>query len=171
MRCSRSYLDKLAEGEFQFIRFDKADALMCAMNLAHEWWTDPEFRSIYIDVDLEKLDREYPTRRPQSGGSRMTFPHGVAIDLYKAGVPVREIVSRVGAPSEQAVLQLISRLGLANRRNTVNLDEAMRLHAEGFTWAQVAEQLGAKTNTVKMAIWRMRQREKLEEYRKVRDAA
>jgi hypothetical protein len=60
MGVTRAWVDKFLGRRYITIQFDRADALMCAMNVAHEWLTEETFWAIYQGIDFKGLDAAKP---------------------------------------------------------------------------------------------------------------
>lgn len=169
MDVSLSWVHKFLEGRQVVLHFDTADRLMCAMNVAHEWLTNPIFREIYESVDLALLDKRKPTtRRRHFGGAQRQVNYQQIVMLFKAGMSRQEIMERTGCSKSQLERCLAveglrrNQLGLAGRQRKLNYAEAKRMHdEEGLTWAEVARRLGVDVRTVYQAMRRVRRGEQI----------
>ena len=71
------------------------------------------------------------------------------IDLYRAGVPVKEIVRQTGV-NRSTVYRLRGQVGLERNRHFTDDDraQAILLHQQGLTIAEIAKQLGFSRMTI-----------------------
>ena len=164
MEVDRSWLEKLSRGEYEWISFDKADRLMCAMNYVHEWLHHPEYQGF----NLKRLDKIRPITTRRHGGGRVAkWNTALAIQLFKAGTPYEEIAEKVGV-DVKTVREMMSlrglteknQLGFRARARTYDYAEAMRLHEEeGLNWVEVADRMGVKANSLRAAMNRVKRGE------------
>ena len=71
------------------------------------------------------------------------------IDLYRAGVPVKEIVRQTGV-NRSTVYRLRGQTGLERHRRFTDEDraQAIRLRQQGLTIAEIAKHLGFSGMTI-----------------------
>ncbi|MDO4661484.1 MAG: helix-turn-helix domain-containing protein [Candidatus Saccharibacteria bacterium] len=71
------------------------------------------------------------------------------IDLYRAGVPVKEIVRQTGV-NRSTVYRLRGQAGLERHRRFTDEDraQAIRLRQQGLTIAEIAKRLGFSGMTI-----------------------
>lgn len=157
----RSWIEKLARGEYERIAFDKADRLMCAMHAVHEWI----HHQTYQEFDLKKLDALRPihTRR-RGGGRKRKVSYTKIAYLFQAGMSREDIRKETGATRHQVERALAveglrrNQLGLTGRQRSFNYAEAKRIHdEENLTWVQVADRLDVNVKVLYQAMRRVRQ--------------
>lgn len=142
--------------ESQWIEFDTADKIVCAVAGGQLWQQDPELRELYYAADLVSLDQAKPTMtRRHGGGLKAQWSTSTADALKRRGASNREIAEYIGVPLH-AIEGYFSRHGKTKPRKW-DYAEGLRLFdEEGWTAKQIAAKFGIHERTVYTTLWRIK---------------